>query len=80
METYIILNDFEKKIADCFCKALGKEIGRDDDFFIDAGGTSMDYFTMISYIQAEFDVVVPLSNEKRMTTIRSFYLYLKDKM
>lgn len=76
----ISLNDFEKKIADCFYKALGKEIGRDDDFFIDAGGTSMDYFTMISYIQAEFDVVVPLSNEKRMTTIRSFYLYLKDKM
>ena len=73
-------NDFEKKVADCFYKALGKEIGKNDDFFIDAGGTSMDYFTLISYIQTEFDVIIPLSNEKRMTTISSFCIYLKDEM
>ena len=72
------LNDFERIVADCFYKALGKEIGKDDDFFIDANGTSMDYFTMISYIQAEFDVVIPLSNDKKMTTISSFCNYLKD--
>ena len=74
------LNDFEQEIADCFYKALGKEIGKDDDFFVDAGGTSMDYFTMISYIQSKFDVIIPLSNEKKMTTISSFCVYLKDKM
>ena len=79
-EEQINLNDFEQKVADCFCRALGKEIGKDDDFFIDAGGTSLDYFTMISYIQAEFDTVIPLSNERKMTTINSFCLYLKDKM
>ena len=75
-----ILNDFEQKVADCFYKALGKEIGRDDDFFVDAGGTSMDYFTMISYIQTEFDVIIPLASEKKMTTISSFCSYLKDTM
>jgi acyl carrier protein len=77
---HVTLNDFEQKVADCFYKALDKRIGKDDDFFIDAGGTSMDYFTMISYIQAEFDVIIPLSNEKKMTTISSFCLYLKEKM
>ena len=74
------LNDFEQKIANCFYKALGKEIGKDDDFFVDAGGTSIDYFTMISYIQSEFDVIIPLSSEKKMTTISSFCVFLKDKM
>ena len=75
-----ILNDFEQKVADCFYRALGKEIGKDDDFFVDAGGTSMDYFTMISYIQTEFDVIIPLASEKKMTTISSFCSYLKDTM
>ncbi len=74
------LNDFEQKVAGCFYRALGKEIGKEDDFFVDAGGTSLDYFTMVSYIQNEFDVVIPLSNERKMTTISSFCLYLKDKM
>ena len=74
------LSDFEQQVANCFYKALGKEIGKDDDFFIDAGGTSMDYFAMVSYIQSEFDVTIPLSNDKKMTTINSFCLYLKDKM
>ena len=79
-KTQEALDDFEQKVADCFARALGKGIGRDDDFFVDAGGTSMDYFTLVSYIQDEFDVVVPLSNEKKMTTIDSFCSYLKDKM
>lgn len=76
----VSLDDFEQKIADCFYKALDKEIGKDDDFFIDAGGTSMEYFTMVSYIQTEFDVIIPLSNDKKMTTINSFCLYLRDKL
>ncbi len=74
------LDAFEQKVADCFCRVLGKEIGRDDDFFVDAGGTSMDYFTMVSYVQAEFDVIIPLSNDKKMTTVSSFCSYLKDNM
>lgn len=74
------LDEFEQKVADCFYRALGKELGRDDDFFIDAGGTSMDYFTLISYIQAEFDVVIPLSNDNKMTTVSSFCSYLKERI
>ena len=74
------LCDLERRIRDCFYRALGKEIGMDDDFFVDAGGTSLDYFTMLSYIQAELDLTIPLTGEKNMTTISSLYSYIKDKV
>ncbi|MBO5789493.1 MAG: AMP-binding protein [Clostridia bacterium] len=73
-------SELERQVARCFFEALGKEVSLDSDFFLDAGGTSLDYFALVSYIQKEFDVMVPLSNDQKMTTMRQFCTFLKDAM
>lgn len=50
-----------EQIREYFAIALDKpvsEIGADADFFLDCGGTSLDYFALISKIQEEFGIVL----------------------
>ena len=72
--------ELEKQVAKCFAKALSKEVGKKDDFFLDAGGTSLDYFALISYIQEEFELAITLSSDVKLTTIEDFCIYLKEKI
>ncbi len=67
----------EKTVATCFEKVLGKTVDKDADFFIDVGGTSLEYFTLITYIQEEFDLIIPLTNDKKLTSIDDFVKYVK---
>lgn len=74
------LDEVEKQVLICFNKALGKEIGFKSDFFLDAGGTSLDYFTLLSYIRDEFDISLELSQELKLTTPEDFCLYIKERL
>lgn len=73
-------DEIERQVAVCFNKVLGREIGKTEDFFIDAGGTSLEYFTLITYIQQEFDVVISLSGDKQLVTIEDFSAYVKESV
>lgn len=74
------LDDIEKQVLICFNKALGTEIGFKSDFFLDAGGTSLEYFTLLSYIRDEFDVSLELSQESKLTTPEDFCSYIKERL
>ena len=73
-------DEIEKKVAECFEKVLGKSIDKKADFFVDEGGTSLEYFTLVTYIQDEFDLTISFSNEKKLTTISDFSAYIKGNM
>ena len=73
-------DQIEKQVALCFEKVLGKTIVKNADFFVDAGGTSLEYFTLVTYIQEEFDLIIPLSNEKKLLSVNDFSAYVKGNM
>ena len=73
-------DEIEKAVAVCFEKVLGKSIDKNADFFMDAGGTSLEYFTLATYIQEEFDLVISFGNDKKLTTISDFSSYIKGRM
>ena len=75
-----IFDAIEKQVAACFEKVMGKTIDKNADFFIDIGGTSLEYFTLITYIQEEFDLIIPLSNDKKLSSISDFSAYIKGNM
>lgn len=55
-----------------------EEIGADTDFFLDGGGSSLDYFAMITKIQEDYDVSFPSTQEKTLTTVRELYQFIED--
>jgi acyl carrier protein len=73
-------DEIEQIVAKCFEKVLDKDVDKNADFFVDVGGTSLEYFTLITYLQEEFDLVIPLSNEKKLTSINEFSAYIKGNM
>ena len=60
-------------------QATGKpaeEIGDDADFFLDLGGTSLDYFGLISQLQEAYGVPFPVAEGETLTTVRALSEYL----
>ena len=69
-----------QRIRAFFALALDKneeEIPQDADFFSDGGGTSLDYFALISKLQEEFSVTFPTAVADCPSTIRGLYDYIK---
>lgn len=70
-----------KRLREFFAAALersSKEIADDADFFLDLGGTSLDYFGMVSAMETEFSVKMPA--EKNLSTVATFHTFLSDKL
>ena len=69
------------QIRDMFASALNKtaeEISPSADFFLDEGGSSLDYFAMIAQMQKEFSVSIPMDSANQLHTVQSLYLWLKE--
>lgn len=67
------------RVREMFAFALGKESGdvRDNaDFFLDEGGTSLDYFALISALQEEFSVAFPTQEGKSLNSVAALYTFL----
>lgn len=75
-----VFDEIEKKIAECYEKVLGKRVDKNADFFVDAGGSSLEYFTLVTYIQEEFDLTIPLGNDRKLVSINDFSAYIKGNM
>lgn len=77
-----LLLGLEAEIRDCFAEALEKKpesIGAEDHFFRDLGGTSLDYFSLISIIRSRFGFDISYGDGANLSTVKEFSDYLKDK-
>ena len=65
-----------------FAEALRRapeEIAPDAHFFYDLGGTSLDYFAMISAVQGEFSVGFPTTAGQNLATVREICRFIREQ-
>ena len=68
-----------KRLREFFAAALDRsaeDIADSADFFLDLGGTSLDYFGMIAAMENEFSVKI--SKEQNLSTVAAFHRYLSE--
>lgn len=71
------------KVRQFFAIALNKkpeDIAYTSDFFLDEGGTSLDYFAMTSQLQQEFEISFPADLEKSMNTIKDLCEFIEKQL
>ena len=75
-------SELENKIREFFATAVGKEVaevGYKTDFFLDEGGTSLDYMAMMSLIKKEFGVEFPESDSE-LKSVEAISEYIKERL
>ena len=72
----------ETVIKGIFQKALdtSADIDNNANFFFDLGGTSLDYFMMISDISTVFNVQINLEKKNNLYTVADIYKYLMEAL
>lgn len=73
-------DDLLLRIRGMFAQALGKEPEEIDDaadFFLDEGGSSLDYLGLLYQLQEEFSLSVPEVNDKTASSVKELYEYIK---
>ena len=72
-----ITNRIKKVFSEILCKDV-KEIGEESDFFLDLGGTSLDYMSLLLRLEQEFETTI-VFKEKSFSTVKEFYNYILSK-
>lgn len=83
VEEEIPENEVLEAVRKAFASALGKEpeeIGFTTDFFLDEGGTSMDFIAAISILQEEFKITFPVVEDKTTFTMKEIYEYVLSQV
>ena len=78
----LLQSALERELCECFAQALQKqasEIGVNDDFFTDLGGSSLDYFTLMDTVKERFSVEIAVSEEKRMSSVKDIYQFIQSE-
>lgn len=76
-------DELTRRVKMYFAVALGKnadEIGADTDFFLDEGGTSLEYFALVTKLQGDFNLPFPTDTGSGATTVRAVVDYLKERL
>ena len=76
-------DELAQRIREFFAAALGRkaeDISDKADFFLDLGGSSLDYFGMISALETEFSVKIPAEQSATLSTVAAFHSFLSDKL
>ena len=71
-------NEITNRIKKVFAEVLGKnieEISDESDFFLELGGTSLDYMALLLKIEQEFEIAISF-DKKSFSTVKEFYNYL----
>ena len=63
--------------ATALCKAP-EDIRADADFFLDEGGTSLDYFAMIAALQEAFAIPFPSEGDTGLNTVAQIVSFIKN--
>ena len=72
-----VTNRIKKLFSEILCKDMS-EINEDSDFFLDLGGTSLDYMSLLLKIEQEFETKIVLK-DKSYSTVKEFYNYIISK-
>ncbi len=70
-----MLSDLECEVCECFATALEKrveDISPTATFFLDLGGSSLDYFMLLNLLKSKFDISLPSNEDERLYTVRDF--------
>ena len=76
-------DEISRNITRMFAVALGKpesEIGYTADFFLDEGGTSLDYLAIISQLRDEYKIPFPEDGDSGLNSVKGLHLYIKEKL
>ena len=69
------------RVRAIFAEILNKsadEIGDEAHFFFDLGGTSLDYFALVSAVRKEFDLPFPATEQGSLSTVKDFCEYIRN--
>jgi len=72
-----------EEIKNMFSEVLEKDISDADcakNFFFELGGTSLAYFQLIENVKADYQVPFPIVDDRSITTVDEFCLYLQDRI
>ena len=75
-------DEISYRIKELFATALNKpvnEISSDSDFFLDEGGTSLDYFVIVGKIQDEFEVNIA-SGDNQPHSVKDIVKCIKENL
>lgn len=75
-----VVSELERDVISCFAAALEcdvSNVGVNDNFFRDLGGTSLDYFGLLDILKDKYDIEVTESAEEQLFTVRDFCEYIK---
>ena len=61
------------------CISINNNVENNSDYFIDLGGDSLGYLSLISRIEDEFDISFDLEKDGAMRTPNDFYNKVKEK-
>ncbi len=76
----IVGSELENRVRELFATALGKEpmlIGFDADFFIDEGGSSLEYFSLLAALQDEFSIPMPNESGRSLSTVKAIASFIE---
>ncbi len=69
-------------LIEIFALTLGRDrsdISPRSDFFLDLGGSSLDYLAMTAKLQEEFGTAFPTNSDKSLSTVRDIYKFIKEQ-
>lgn len=73
----------QEQVAQLVAEVLDKnaeEIGVESDFFLDEGGSSLDYYALAGRIQSEFGCDITGESTRSLSNIRDICAYLEERM
>ena len=76
------LSELENGVRSCFAEALhtaAEEIAVDENFFLDLGGSSLDYFVLTDILQERYHVDVSLADGNSLSTVQEICKYITQQ-
>jgi len=63
-----------------YAASIDEEVGSGADFFVDLGGTSLDYFMLVCELESIFNIQINLEKKQNLRTPACFYTYIKEAL
>ena len=77
------LGELREQVRQIFAEALNKPadaVGDQSDFFLEEGGTSLDYFSMVVQLQDRFGIQFPADAGSSLNTVGEIAAYVDRRM
>lgn len=74
-----MVSELECEVRSCFATALEKQvedISPSASFFLDLGGSSLDYFMLLNLLKSKFYISLPSNEDERLYTVRDFCQFI----